>query len=117
MVTGAGIESAIPSPRYTFAMTTLTETFNSEQLLAMPADGWWYELVEGESRRMAPAGMLFSTPPLVIEVLSPSTGAYDRSGKFALNRRGLTERVRSGQSRNPAPRVLGARCGRSVPAA
>lgn len=28
----------------------------AEHLLAMPADGWRYELVEGELRRMAPAG-------------------------------------------------------------
>ena len=56
IVEGTGIESANTSPRYTFAMTTITETFNAEQLLAMPADGWRYELVEGELRRMAPAG-------------------------------------------------------------
>ena len=31
--------------------------------------------------------MLFTAPTLVIEVLSPSTEEYDRSGKFALYRR------------------------------
>ena len=30
--------------------------FTAEQLLAMPADGWRYELVQGELRRLAPAG-------------------------------------------------------------
>lgn len=37
-------------------MSAIIETFTAEQLLAMPADGWRYELVEGELRRMAPAG-------------------------------------------------------------
>ncbi len=37
-------------------MTTIAATFTAEQLLAMPADGWRYELVDGELRRMAPAG-------------------------------------------------------------
>ena len=31
--------------------------------------------------------MIFKSPTLVVEVLSPSTEAYDRSQKFALNRR------------------------------
>ena len=37
-------------------MSTITATFTAEQLLAMPADAWRYELVDGELRRMAPAG-------------------------------------------------------------
>ena len=37
-------------------MSAIIETFTAEQLLAMPDDGWRYELVEGELRRMAPAG-------------------------------------------------------------
>ena len=56
VVTGTDIETANSSPRYTFAMTTVADTCTAEQLLAMPADDWRYELVEGELRRMAPAG-------------------------------------------------------------
>ena len=37
-------------------MNTIAATFTAGQLLAMPADGWRYELVDGELRRMAPAG-------------------------------------------------------------
>jgi Uma2 family endonuclease len=33
-----------------------TEVATADQLLAMPDDGWRYELVHGELRRMAPAG-------------------------------------------------------------
>ena len=37
-------------------MSTTTSTVTAEQLLALPADGWRYELVDGELRRMSPAG-------------------------------------------------------------
>ena len=37
-------------------MSAVTATLTAEQLFAMPGDGWRYELVEGELRRMAPAG-------------------------------------------------------------
>ena len=56
VVKGTGSESANTSPRYTFAMSAIIETFTAEQLLAMPDDGWRYELIEGELHRMAPAG-------------------------------------------------------------
>jgi Uma2 family endonuclease len=35
---------------------TLTKPVTAEELLAMPDDGYRYELVEGELRRMSPAG-------------------------------------------------------------
>lgn len=37
-------------------MTTQTTQFTAEQLLRMPDDGSRYELIEGELRRMTPAG-------------------------------------------------------------
>jgi len=35
---------------------TLTKLMTADELLAMPGDGYRYELVEGELRRMSPAG-------------------------------------------------------------
>ncbi|HLF04933.1 MAG TPA: Uma2 family endonuclease [Dehalococcoidia bacterium] len=35
---------------------TVTRTFTAEDLLRLPDDGWRYELVRGELRKMAPAG-------------------------------------------------------------
>ncbi|HEV7903802.1 MAG TPA: Uma2 family endonuclease [Pyrinomonadaceae bacterium] len=37
-------------------MSTTTQLTTAEELLAMPDDGFRYELVEGELRRMSPAG-------------------------------------------------------------
>ena len=37
-------------------MTTKTKLMTAEELLAMPDDGYRYELVRGELRKMAPAG-------------------------------------------------------------
>src|SRR5579885_985484 len=37
-------------------MMPIASALSAEQLLAMPDDGWRYELVEGELRRMSPAG-------------------------------------------------------------
>src|SRR5215210_9215561 len=37
-------------------MSTTTQLTTAEELLAMPDDGFRYELVGGELRRMAPAG-------------------------------------------------------------
>ena len=37
-------------------MTTQTEIVTASELLHMPDDGWHYELVKGELKRMAPAG-------------------------------------------------------------
>ena len=37
-------------------MATIAQTTTAEQLLAIPADGWRYELVDGQLRRMSPAG-------------------------------------------------------------
>ena len=37
-------------------MSTVAQATTAEQLLALPDDGWRYELVEGELRRMSPAG-------------------------------------------------------------
>jgi Uma2 family endonuclease len=37
-------------------MSTVAQASTAEQLLAMPDDGWRYELVDGELRRMSPAG-------------------------------------------------------------
>jgi len=37
-------------------MSTTTRLMTAEELLAMPDDGFRYELVEGELRRMSPAG-------------------------------------------------------------
>ena len=37
-------------------MSTIAPAGTAEQLLAMPEDGWRYELVDGELRRMSPAG-------------------------------------------------------------
>jgi Uma2 family endonuclease len=37
-------------------MATTISTFTAEQLLAKPSDGWRYELVNGELRRMSRAG-------------------------------------------------------------
>jgi Uma2 family endonuclease len=37
-------------------MSTVASAHSAEQLLAMPDDGWRYELVEGELHRMSPAG-------------------------------------------------------------
>lgn len=34
-----------------------TKTTTAAELIRMPNDGWRYELIEGELRRMAPAGM------------------------------------------------------------
>ena len=37
-------------------MSTTTQLITAEELLTMPDDGFRYELVEGELRRMSPAG-------------------------------------------------------------
>jgi Uma2 family endonuclease len=37
-------------------MTVDTRVFTADELLQLPDDGWRYELVEGELRKMAPAG-------------------------------------------------------------
>lgn len=37
-------------------MSTAAQSITAQQLLAMPDDGWRYELVDGELRRMSPAG-------------------------------------------------------------
>lgn len=37
-------------------MGTTTSVITAEQLLVMPSEGWRYELVDGELRRMSPAG-------------------------------------------------------------
>jgi Uma2 family endonuclease len=37
-------------------MSTVAQARTAEQLLTMPHDGWRYELVDGELRRMSPAG-------------------------------------------------------------
>jgi Uma2 family endonuclease len=37
-------------------MSTTAQATTAEQLMALPDDGWRYELVDGELRRMAPAG-------------------------------------------------------------
>ena len=37
-------------------MSSIRQVITAQQLLAMPDDGWRYELVEGELRRMSPAG-------------------------------------------------------------
>ena len=37
-------------------MSTIAQACTAEQLLARPDDGWRYELVDGELRRMSPAG-------------------------------------------------------------
>jgi len=37
-------------------MSTAAALITAEQLLAMPDDGWRYELVDGELRRMSPPG-------------------------------------------------------------
>lgn len=37
-------------------MTVDTRVFTADELLRLPDDGWRYELVEGELRRMSPAG-------------------------------------------------------------
>ncbi|HEY9403107.1 MAG TPA: Uma2 family endonuclease [Pyrinomonadaceae bacterium] len=37
-------------------MSTTTQLMTAEELLAMPRDGFRYELVEGELKRMSPAG-------------------------------------------------------------
>jgi Uma2 family endonuclease len=37
-------------------MTTATQTMTAEELLRMPDDGFRYELIEGELRKMSPAG-------------------------------------------------------------
>jgi Uma2 family endonuclease len=37
-------------------MSTVASVLSAEQLLAIPDDGWRYELVQGELRRMSPAG-------------------------------------------------------------
>jgi Uma2 family endonuclease len=39
-------------------MVTEASTLSALQLLELPDDGWRYELVEGELRRMSPAGQL-----------------------------------------------------------
>ena len=38
-------------------MTTQTKLMTAEELFAMPDDGWRYELVRGELRKMAPPGL------------------------------------------------------------
>lgn len=37
-------------------MTVDTRLFTADELLDLPADGWRYELVKGELRKMSPAG-------------------------------------------------------------
>ena len=37
-------------------MNSTTKTFTAEELLKMPQDGFRYELVKGELRKMSPAG-------------------------------------------------------------
>lgn len=37
-------------------MSTVAQTTTAEELLAIPRDGWRYELVDGGLRRMSPAG-------------------------------------------------------------
>jgi Uma2 family endonuclease len=37
-------------------MTVDTKPFTADELLDLPADGWRYELVKGELRKMSPAG-------------------------------------------------------------
>jgi Uma2 family endonuclease len=43
-------------PRSNQIMSTTASAITAEQLLAMPPDDWRYELVNGELRRMSPAG-------------------------------------------------------------
>src|SRR5712671_6659245 len=37
-------------------MSAVTQSITADELLAMPKDGYRYELVKGELRKMAPAG-------------------------------------------------------------
>ncbi|HYC89399.1 MAG TPA: Uma2 family endonuclease [Thermoanaerobaculia bacterium] len=48
--------TAATGEAYDYTMTVDTRIFTADELLRLPDDGWRYELVEGELRRMSPAG-------------------------------------------------------------
>ena len=53
-------------------MTTATRLMTAEELLAMPDDGYRYELVKGELRKMAPPGLYHGVNgSRIVETLLP----------------------------------------------
>ena len=60
-------------------MSTTTQLMTAEELLSMPDDGFRYELVEGELRRMSPAGHHHGRIGMVLAL---ALGQYVRDKKI-----------------------------------